>query len=415
MNGTDQPGSWRHITAKALPWLTLLVYAELSTVGAFSGGMWGGVGIGYSLALYLCAAWLDRSWPRPSRDFLGLALAALATMGLLNPGSVNPGISWFDWERLATIFLPLALLTAPAVKARADHMYFFTVLILAIFAGAFALGVELFLGAPVLHILKGDRIGLTQYNRGLSYLVLLAMPALAALWTLPFATPNQPFRSAVEKVAPFLLLIAVLLFPAGLTESRAAKLALVAALLTAAAAYRAPQLTRRGLGGLVILLLGWPIIVQKSFIVFQDQLGRLPDSWRARMEIWDYMSYRIFEHPWLGWGLGTSKALDFRDPHGDLYKFVLAAAPHPHNVVTQLWVELGLPGLALGVAFALLTLRQAGRLRPPLVPFAYGAWVAALCLCCVAYNFWTDSLFSAFALTGFAFALLDRRLGSAHR
>jgi exopolysaccharide production protein ExoQ len=194
-----------------------------------------------------------------------------------------------------------------------------------------------------------------------------------------------------------------------LTESRASKLAFVASLMTIFAATIAPRLVYHGLQGLIILLPAWPFAASWSFVHFQNRLFYLPESWRARVEIWDYISYRIFEHPWLGWGLGTSKLLDYKNPHGNLYRLVTDHAPHPHNVVLQLWVELGLPGLALGIAFAFLTLRQANRVSAPLVPFALGAWVAALCLSLVAYSFWTDSLFAAFALTGFAFALLERQ------
>jgi FtsH-binding integral membrane protein len=64
----------------------------------------------------------------------------------------------------------------------------------------------------------------------------------------------------------------------------------------------------------------------------------------------------------------------------------------------------------VGIFFALFTLDRAASLSPKLVPFAIGAWVAGLTLSLVAYGFWTDSLFATFALTGFAFALLDHRV-----
>ncbi len=85
--------------------------------------------------------------------------------------------------------------------------------------------------------------------------------------------------------------------------------------------------------------------------------------------------------------------------------------PHPHNAIIQLWVELGIPGLILGIALAFLLLLAACRLRPALVPFALGAWVAGFCLAMIAYDFWSDlSLWAAFALSGFAFALLQKKL-----
>ena len=130
-----------------------------------------------------------------------------------------------------------------------------------------------------------------------------------------------------------------------------------------------------------ILSIGWPFAAQKIFLEYRDFVEHLPRSWEDRTEIWDYMSYRIFERPLLGWGLGASPTLPFAKPNGAFYHCrVWDNAPHPHNAILQLWVELGLPGLALGIIFAILVLQRIGRLNPRLVPFAFGAWVAAYCL-----------------------------------
>jgi O-antigen ligase len=412
MRESHKPKAWQEILGETLPRITLLIYVLIATSGAFSGGLWASAGIGSGIILYLGTALLERRWPCPSLELLLLALAALTIMALLNLLSINPSASWHIWTNLLTIFLPLCLLTAPEIRGRADHKHLFTSLILAACVGAFALGVELFLNAPVLHIAKGTYAGLTQYNRGLSYLIILAMPILASLRIKPAAAAEN-LRQKLHKTIPFALFIAVLLFPTSFSESRTSKLALLLALAVAAAAYYTPKITIWCVKISTILLLSWPFVIQKAFTQFHDRLSHIPESWHHRMEIWDYMSYRIMEHPWLGWGLGTSHLLNFQEPHGNLYQF--AKEPiHPHNVVTQLWVELGLPGLALGLAFAFLTLRQITRLSTPLVPFALGAWTAALCLSLVAYNFWTDSLFAAFALTAFAFMLLERRIQSSN-
>jgi O-antigen ligase len=177
-----------------------------------------------------------------------------------------------------------------------------------------------------------------------------------------------------------------------------------------ALAYFRPVLTRRFLMAGTVVATGWAFAAREFFLKYPEIAARLPASWRARLEIWDYMSYRIQEKPLFGWGLGTSHLLDFADPHGAQYVFITIPAAHPHNVMTELWVELGLPGLFLGVAFAFLTLRKAGRLDARLVPFALGCWTACFCLSLIAYDFWTDSLFAAFALTAFAFVILERQI-----
>src|SRR5581483_7359093 len=100
--------------------------------------------------------------------------------------------------------------------------------------------------------------------------------------------------------------IVLLFIPASLTESRSAKLALVLALLVTGAAFILPVVTRRCLMFVPFLAACWPIAVQKIFLARPDLVNRLPHSWQDRVEIWDYMSYRIFDKPILGWGLRSS-------------------------------------------------------------------------------------------------------------
>ncbi|MDX2027887.1 MAG: O-antigen ligase family protein [Alphaproteobacteria bacterium] len=380
--------------ARLLPSFTLLLFILATTIGAFHGGMWASLGIGGAVILFIATAILDKRISGPQRDLTILALSALAIMGILNFQSFRPDISWEMELRLATIFLPLILLSAPRLQTYASHPKFFTTLLAAMVAGALTLSVELYLKGPLLH--ARDPMGrLTQYNRGLSYLIILAFPTMGFLWRSERRWLLLPFLCA-------------LLIPASLTESRSAKLALMLALPAIIIAQVWPVLARRGLALLPFLAIGWPFAAQQFFLKYENLLPRFPDSWRARMEIWDYMSYRIMEKPWLGWGLGTASSLPFQEPHGTQYVFTIVPAAHAHNAIVQLWVELGLPGVALGIAFALLLLRKASRLPADIAPFAIGAWVAALCLSMTAYNLWTDSLFACFALTGLAFALLAK-------
>lgn len=65
-------------------------------------------------------------------------------------------------------------------------------------------------------------------------------------------------------------------------------------------------------------------------------IGKL--SWAARMDIWSFATQRIFERPWLGWGLDSSR--DFP-----------AIPLHTHDLALQLWLELGAVGATLGALF----------------------------------------------------------------
>ncbi len=392
------------------------LYGVAVTAGALTGGLWAILGIGGALVMAAALLYAERAAPWPRRDVAALAFLSLAVMAVLNLVSTQPGLSWAAWGKLATIFLPLLLLSSPRLVEASIRPALFRFLPWGLAAGAAGLGLELALGGPLLHALKGADASLTQYNRGLSWLVLMAFPALAVLAAAWNRRESQEgagvlsvrFWDAVRPLAPAVGFLVALLVVAGLTESRASKLALVVALPVMALARFSPLRAARVLALLPFAFVVWPFAAQKVFLACHACVEHLPPSWHARMEIWDYMSYRIMEKPWLGWGLGASHTLPFQAPHGGMYVYTVVPASHPHNVFVQLWVELGMPGLVLGIAFALLMLRKAVRLDARLSPFALGAWAAAFSLSLAAYDFWTDSFFAAMALTGLAFALLDR-------
>lgn len=380
---------------RLLPFLCILIYVLAVTVGAFTGGMWASLGIGGASLLFMGAWAVDGKLSLPPKNFAFFVLTVLWVFGAELPLSSHFDISLKFWLRLASIFLPLLLLTSRRVQDVAYSKAFIPVVAGAMALGAVALGAELASGGFLIHTLKKPGAFLTEYNRGMAHVVILAFPLFAGLWV-----------SGRKKVAVALGLI--LLFPAGLTESRTAKLALiVGGVCTVAALYR-PFLMRRALTVASIVLMGWPFYAQKVFLAAPEAVARLHDSWRHRMEIWDYLSYRIAERPIFGWGLGTTNTLDFAKPHGEMYRFAVQAAPHAHNLVVQLWVETGLPGLVLGLAFLLLVLRRAWALHESLRPFALGGFAAAVTVCLFGFDFWTDALWSAFALAACVFGMLQQ-------
>jgi len=379
-----------------LPGFCLFIFVAAATIGVFTGGIWATLGLGGAIVMFAAIWRIEGRAPLPTSEVLIFVLSALWVFAILNFQSSQTSLSWAMWEQLATIFLPLCVYANASIQKRAASPRLFKVLPVAAAIGALALGVELSLHGPLLKLVRGPAAGLFQYNRGFSYLVVLGFPIMAGLWV-------------TKRRWLILLFILILLLPASLTESRAAKLAVVLGLLTALAAHLLPLMTRRSLMALSIVAIGWPFAVQQLFLHHHKWIESLPSSWQDRMELWDYMSYRILERPIFGWGLGSSPTLPLAEPHGSLYRYELVSAPHPHNAIIQLWVELGLPGLAFGLIFAFFMLNRAGRLPHSLMPFAMGAWMAAFCLAMISYNFWTDSLWSALALTAFAFALLQRQ------
>lgn len=384
----------RIVEANTLPIFTMLLYITVATYGAFTGGIWAVIGIGGALVLFLAVTAIERKPPWPARSFVLMVGVCLLNIALLNLQSSHSSISWREWLKLTSIFVPLILLTSPVVQARLYHPNFFAVLSGALILGALAIGMELDSNGFILKSYKGADASLTEYNRGLSYLLLLAFPCAAFIWLSEYRW----------RLAPFLV---VLVIPVILTESRACQLAVMAAVPVIIAAHFWPNTTRRALLVVLALMVAWPFAAQWYVLNYTDTLRGFPDSWHARMEIWDYLSYRIQERPWLGWGLGTTHKLPML-PHEVYYTLIRVPAAHPHNVMVQLWVELGIPGLIMGLSFGMLMLDRASKLSARIAPFAIGTWVAAFVFLLVAYDLWTDSLYATFALVAVAFAMLEK-------
>lgn len=384
---------------RSLPYLCLLIYVLAAAVGTFAGGLWAALGIGGAILMFL-GTWISLR-KTPSLDFTLVVFVGLiiGTIALLYFDAQYQYIAFRRSLQLVTILVPLTLLYSPQVQTHINHDRLFPFVTIAALVGALALGVELILGGPLLHAVKGSQASLTQYNRGISYLVVFAFPLMAYLWS-------------TRRRWELALFILILLIPASLTESRATRMAFVFGIATTIVAFISPVTARRALVVILFALLAFPFGVMEIFLHDQSWIKNLPPSWQDRVEIWDYMSYRIFERPYLGWGMGSSHLLPFQLPHGNLYHFVTTEAANPHNVIIQLWVELGLPGLVLGYLFALLMLYRASKFPSPFVPFAFGAWVACWSISLVAYDFWSDSLFSLFALTPLAFMLLIQQKAS---
>ncbi len=369
--------------------LLFLMYALAATVGMFSGGVWGGIGIGGALLLALAAGLSEKRFPKPDPVLSFFAFAFLVVGSLSCFPALEPHLAGRNVLKMATVFLPLLFLSSPAIRQRLLRKPFpFDRLAWFLAAGFLSLA------AALLVVKFSDGVAdkpfyLAKFNRGFSYAALLSWPVLAAL-----------FEGGKRRREGWFLLFCLLVALAT-TSSRAAQTGFLLAGGVFFLSRFFPRFVVWGLGAVLLAALLWPWAAASLFAERPDIVATLPDSWKARIEIWDYMFYRIVENPFFGYGLGNAHLVDSSLPHGNLYVFTGGPASHPHNALIQLWVELGMAGLILGEGFVFWILRRANRCGP----YALAAFVFALWLSLTAYNFWTDSFWAAFALTSLAFCL----------
>ena len=92
-----------------------------------------------------------------------------------------------------------------------------------------------------------------------------------------------------------------------------------------------------------------------TFVTFDKGIIPIPNAWYHRLTVWKVTSERIEQKPFLGYGYDTSRALykkgdEIRyqryDKSGNLIVGIISEPIplHPHNVVLQIWLELGIAG-----------------------------------------------------------------------
>lgn len=383
---------------RVTPFLGLLIFALAMFPGVFTGGIWASCGIaGGVLAFILLWAENGRP-PMPRQDILFLSGLLVLTSFVVGFMSEHQSIALHMALQLATITLPLSVLSSKDVQERLYHPAIFSVGVWVFVAALVAISIEHMAGTPLLHLVKNETKRATEYNRGISYIMMLSWPLMAVLWN-----DRRRFKAVV--------LLLALLSPLLLTESRTTMLAMCVATVVFVLAKYAPVFALRSLQVIPsVLAVVWPFAAHYMFINFQGVIRKLPSSWQARSEIWDYLYYRTMEHPVTGWGAGTSYKLSCKSPDSQLYIFTDIPAYHPHNAFSQLWVELGVPGAIFGILFVFMTLRWISALDKRVRPFAFAAWTGCFFISLSAYDFWTDSLLSMFALVCLAFVFAEKRV-----
>jgi O-antigen ligase len=175
-------------------------------------------------------------------------------------------------------------------------------------------------------------------------------------------------------------------------------LAFAAGLAAFGAAFAKPRTTMAlVVGGLALWLVAAPFAI--PLLASGIDAEALPRSWNERVLIWSYVSDRIWEHPLFGHGLDASRA------H-------LPAIPvHPHSASLQIWFETGAAGVALAVAFLVLTgrdlMRRFGENRPAAAAAA-GTLGAMGVVANLSFNVWAEWWLAAMFVAGGIVGALGR-------
>ncbi len=244
---------------------------------------------------------------------------------------------------------------------------------------------------------------LVRYNRATSALVLLAWPAAGWLW-------SQRRRAAAW------LLIGLVTGVAWIGDSASAATAALLAAGVCALACRAP---RAVLWCGIALTAGLAAIAPWLFLVLPDWLEPLADGIPAsvlhRIEIWHATATAILDRPLLGHGVGATRELDLAVIGARPYQMLTSNPSHPHSLVLQLWLDLGLVGVAGGGLLLWCTIRHVIALPDPWRSTALAAAAAGVFTALVSYGIWQETWLCIAAITVLAFRALTGDAGPQGR
>ena len=220
----------------------------------------------------------------------------------------------------------------------------------------------------------------SMLSRGSVLLAIFAWPAAAAIAE----------RRGGVVAAIFLVLVLGALYSSPIAAATLAFLlgaALFVVVLLGAAAVLRVLAWLLPLGVLAFALL---FVLVDAGAYLWEAYPDLHYSLRHRLLVWQFVGERIAEHPMLGWGFDASRDLPgaASPQYGPQFGGVLPL--HPHNAALQLWLELGLPGLLLGMAVLGLALRAAPLLSAPRLPqaAAVGAAASFVALAQASFGIW---------------------------
>jgi exopolysaccharide production protein ExoQ len=384
-------------------WAPVLVFAALPTLGLAAGPSYSSLIIGLAVVQLVSGLAAGRGLPPIDRPLAAIAGLFLVLCWASVAWSIDQRETMRAALGLTGVLVALLVFRAGRYLRPEGVETLFRVLLIATLVGIGVAWLDIWLGYPLEAVIstKPGVHAATKYNRGFDYLVLIAWPLLAHVWC----------RRRWWSMAALGVAVAVMLAE---TQSLAARVAVATGVVVLLLAWAAPRLVAIGLAWGVAAFVATLPVMLRLLAERRPELARfLKPSGVARLEIWDYMTARVFEHPIRGWGLRTSFRLPIRSDELASYIYTDARGIYPHNQWLELWVELGVFGAALGLVFTLLILWRIRGLPEKLRPFAYAAFASAMTVASVDYEVVTDSWWCALAASAVLFSILGRLLEGA--
>jgi O-antigen ligase len=322
------------------------------------------------------------SWPRPPRSALILSALFLAWCTLSLAWDIAPEAGARKLVDMVLVFAAGLVLLGLADRLNpAQQRLAARALVLGAVAGLVLLGIETACDFPLYRAVMGGSnpklADLLLSKRSVDAAPLLVWPGALALARL-----GRPRLGG----------ILALVFTAAsfrLTASTAT-LAMVTGVAVLLLCLWSVAAARRATG--VAILLAFALIIPAAIAIYDaggTRVSWLKFSAHHRFEIWHFAAEKSLDRPFFGHGLDASR---FVPNDGAVSAFQAAGKPimplHPHDAFLQIWVELGLVGVALAGALVIAALGATARWPCPTARFAIPAFAAAIVIAGLAFGIW---------------------------
>ena len=380
--------------------ITAAVFAWTSLVGIFVGSAYAAPIFILAGVLFVCGA-IRGQWPAIDRPLLSLAILLVAMCWASTVWSIAPQRTLHGALQITGVFAASLILLGEAKTLSAGSGVIFAAAMAGASIGAALGAIDFLTGFPIMgHVLTPDSPVYAKgakMDRGLSYLVFILWPILAFAWRSRWRLWSIGFAAVC---------CAVVAVCYGITV----QLSLGAGIAAFAVALIAPRLVAVALSILVaIVAIATPILALDFGARLLPLAGQIRSSAVHRLEIWDYMSRRALERPLSGWGWWSSLELPIHPDELAKYRYVTPmGTSHPHGNWMQLWVETGVVGAAIGLAFALLVIWRAWRLPKAYQPFALASCASVFIVSLASFDLATDSWWAALSATALLFTIAPK-------
>ncbi len=237
------------------------------------------------------------------------------------------------------------------------------------------------------------KIYLSELNQNVAIVTLCLWPGLLAL---------RAVEDRARRLAAGALLLAPIAAAIFLSDHQSSQLALLFSIPAFLLARAWPGAVLRTLAALWCL--GFVLVLPADFLAYRADLHLapwMPNSFKARIIIWEFTAERVLERPLLGVGATSTPLLaESREtadkPEGFVYP--RNTGRHAHDLFLQTWYELGLLGVVLvALAGAAIALRL---LLLPLAvqPFAAASFATFMGIASFAWGMWQTWLVCAVGL-----------------